>query len=803
MNRFILLVVCCIASIHSNHVQRDDTELIEDENEELKDLKSYEKVDRIMVVLPDDTEKHWKPNKKDITYEDPIELAVYTTRDRYHLQLHKNKDIFHPDFILHVQDDDPMKTITKRDLHDCHYQGNLKDDESTKVSMSTCDGYLTGSIISHDGTINMKPVASLGDVHIIYNSDDEIRPKNKIYHDELQMTQETEDDYKMATQFDEADAMYIMKRHTKYITMAVVVDNKFHTKRGSDMKKTSEEVIRVINRVDMIYKTVNIRVALVSLEIWNVKDMFNVTKHAGTDLSSFERYNLHDKLIKRKERHDAAAFLTGVDLKGSVVGLAEIGSICHGDAALITQDLGSITANTLGHELGHNLGLYHISGSCVCSKSSSPCLMTSTVSWSHVKGLADCSVKVLAKRDNAGSFSCMYDLPKKFYNKPVCGNGFLEKGEHCDCGTVEECTDKCCNALTCQLAKHAECSSGECCENCKIKAKGVVCRKANNECELDDYCTGKSFYCPENRYKRNGVSCRNGKGYCLSGVCGPSYDEQCKAYWGANGANGNDWCYGLNKDGDSFANCGKIGQTDTYRKCKPENVNCGKLQCAQRPGLSRFPLVGRYRGTKIVRYGSISCRMGKSKISYDMKDPSQVKHGSKCGDGKICYESECVDVTSLYGTQVPCKETCLNGGVCNNEGDCHCLPGYTGVNCGVKKPRFSCGNIAIPNLTTCRSGVKTGTNGFKLIGNYRNAIDWKNYPDTVNRMICDCANAATALNYTTFGIQYWGECWATKDSKITDAQPLGDCYNANYKPCTNRDAKCVGDQSSIFLYTVE
>ncbi|KAG9063642.1 hypothetical protein KI688_003753 [Linnemannia hyalina] len=41
---------------------------------------------------------------------------------------------------------------------------------------------------------------------------------------------------------------------------------------------------------------------------------------------------------------------------------------------------------------------------------------------------------------------------------PVCGNGIIEHGEECDCGSPQECAkDPCCNAKTCKLNAGAQC----------------------------------------------------------------------------------------------------------------------------------------------------------------------------------------------------------------------------------------------------------------------------------------------------------------------------------------------------------
>ena len=50
-----------------------------------------------------------------------------------------------------------------------------------------------------------------------------------------------------------------------------------------------------------------------------------------------------------------------------------------------------------------------------------------------------------------------------------CGNGILDDGEDCDCGSDTTCeSNPCCSSYTCRLRIDAECSSGPCCDNCKV-----------------------------------------------------------------------------------------------------------------------------------------------------------------------------------------------------------------------------------------------------------------------------------------------------------------------------------------------
>lgn len=50
------------------------------------------------------------------------------------------------------------------------------------------------------------------------------------------------------------------------------------------------------------------------------------------------------------------------------------------------------------------------------------------------------------------------------FDSPVCGNGFVEAGEQCDCGMKGHCDNPCCNASTCMLFANASCATGECCD---------------------------------------------------------------------------------------------------------------------------------------------------------------------------------------------------------------------------------------------------------------------------------------------------------------------------------------------------
>ena len=97
--------------------------------------------------------------------------------------------------------------------------------------------------------------------------------------------------------------------------------------------------------------------------------------------------------------------------------------------------------------------------------------------------------------------------------------------------TLQECTNPCCNANTCQLAAGAVCAAGTCCtDTCQFRPYGTTCRPSNRECDIIEFCQGDSASCPVDTYRRDGSTCNNGNDYCFDGAC-ETYDSQCQFHF--------------------------------------------------------------------------------------------------------------------------------------------------------------------------------------------------------------------------------------------------------------------------------
>lgn len=249
-------------------------------------------------------------------------------------------------------------------------------------------------------------------------------------------------------------------------------------------------------------------------------------------------------------------------------------------------------------------------------------------------------------------------------NKPVplittitsCGNGFVEQGEQCDCGPTKICTNPCCNATTCQFRTNAKCATGPCCDlnTCTLRAAGSVCRSAEGECDLAEYCNGESEFCPENSVRRNTVECAGGKAYCYEGLC-RSHDDQCRVIWGSTGRSSPTGCYRKNTNGARGGNCGYNKRTRQFVRCESDDMMCGLMHCQSSERLES----GSLRGFKSMisrqfiiadsvvqqcdTVNGVSERLG--------ADPGLAPNGARCGEGKMCLRQQCVSILTLQKMQ--------------------------------------------------------------------------------------------------------------------------------------------------------
>ncbi|CAJ1061249.1 LOW QUALITY PROTEIN: disintegrin and metalloproteinase domain-containing protein 15 [Xyrichtys novacula] len=475
---------------------------------------------------------------------------------------------------------------------------------------------------------------------------------------------------------------------TKYIELVLVADHQEFLNYQKNNNTIIYRMLDVANQVDWFYRPLNVRVALTGLEIWSDRDKIRVERSPTDTLTNFLEWRSRDLLPRL--RHDNAQLVMGESFDGTTVGMASQSSMCSRDRSggVNVDHLVSVlgVASTVAHELGHNLGMSHDTAERRCSCQNEPrlggCIMEPSTGFMPGQQFSSCSAADLSVSLLHGGGMCLFNVPQpeRLLGGPRCGNLYVEKGEECDCGLMEECEDPCCNASTCQLVPGAQCSSdGICCQDCKLRTAGSVCRDPLGECDLPEFCTGSSPYCPPNVFLQNGEPCENGASYCYGGVCS-SMKTQCQLLWGPNATSAPPVCFSsVNKQGNKFGNCGQLAN-GSYIPCGNLDVHCGRIQCQ---GGRRRPLLGtnaEILTTKVkFNHSDLVCRGTFFHLGDDVSDPATVAQGTACGPGKACLNQRCQGV-SVFGVD-KCRRKCNGHGVCNSNKNCHCEVGWAPPDC--------------------------------------------------------------------------------------------------------------------------
>ncbi|KAM4675826.1 zinc metalloproteinase-disintegrin-like protein H3 [Discoglossus pictus] len=605
----------------------------------------------------------------------PQRLSMYPDQVQYGLQLdgkpvvmhlRKTEDLVSDDYseTRYLPDGTTVTTSPENKDH-CYYQGYVKNDNASLVSISACWG-LSGMIHTEGRRFLIEPLKLTDtDEHAVYEAQEE-PPKTCGVTTDTILTDDKEGTLYGEREYSQEQQQEFLTS-PKYIQLYVVADNSTFKKYNRSAENVKRRIFEIVNFVNQVYKGINVFVAIVGMEIWDTNNQFEVVTAANETLSRFANWRKNN-LLPRKP-HDNAQLLTNTDLDGPVVGLAYLGTLCNIDRSTgIIQDFNKASTSvgaTLAHEMGHNLGMIHDSTNCSCSVG--PCIMSPILGQLIPHIFSSCSLQGFEKFILSNMPICMKDLPTKneIQAPPVCGNKFTELGEECDCGTEQECTNQCCDAATCKFKPNATCSEGECCLNCQILRAGVVCRAAKDECDLVDMCDGKSAVCPDDHFQVNGFPCQNGKGYCYNGKC-PTMQSQCASLWGPRALEAANSCFKMNTRGTSYGHCLQVD--GKYIPCALTDITCGVLFCS-----------GGTDPTIYAPYIVVStCKA--------VLDPQgMVKNGTSCGAGLVCFRGKCVSLESAYGSS-GCSAKCPAHSVCDHEMQCVCEEGWIPPNCDTALP---------------------------------------------------------------------------------------------------------------------
>ncbi|XP_077793037.1 disintegrin and metalloproteinase domain-containing protein 22 isoform X12 [Podarcis muralis] len=619
------------------------------------------------------------------------------------LDVELNHDLLSSEYLeRHIEHGGKMVEV-KGGEH-CYYQGHIRGNSESFVALSTCHG-LHGMFYDGNHTYLIEPEDNYTSqeefhLHSVYKSRLFEFPLDDLPSEFWHMNT-TSQKFVVKPRHKRRkrqvhQSPYKVEEETKYVELMIVNDHLMLKKHRLSVGHTNSFAKSVVNMADLIYKEqLNTRIVLVAMETWGTDNKFTISENPLVTLREFMKYR-RDFI---KEKSDAVHLFSGSQFQSSRSGAAYIGGICSllkggGVNEFGKPDLMSVT---LAQSLAHNLGIFSDkrklqSGECKCEDTWSGCIMGDTGYYLPTK-FSKCDVEEYHEFLNNGGGACLYNKPSKLLDPPECGNGFVEAGEECDCGTATECRAEggdCCNS--CSLTANSECSNGLCCKKCQFEAKGVVCREAVNDCDIAESCTGDSNQCSPNLHKMDGYSCDNEEGLCFGGRC-KTRDRQCKYIWGENVTVADNYCYErLNIEGTEKGNCGR--DKDTWTQCKNEDVLCGYLLCSNIVSIT--PRLGELDGeitsTSLQAVDkSFVCSGGHVKLEEDA-DLGYVEDGTPCGQGRICWEHRCLSAESFNFSSCPGSTEgtiCSGHGVCSNEIQCICEGLWTGADCAkpIMKPR--------------------------------------------------------------------------------------------------------------------
>ncbi|XP_051025434.1 disintegrin and metalloproteinase domain-containing protein 24-like [Acomys russatus] len=558
--------------------------------------------------------------------------------------------------------------------NDCYYLGFVDGNPESIVALNTCFGGFQGTLQINDTTYEIKPKSPSSTFeHLVY----------KIDLEETQLLPMkcglTDEEIAGQLRLQENDTSSLMRNyyggwwaHRRYIKLALVIDHEQFLYRKSNSSLVIKDVFNIMNGLNVFLLPVNINVALIGLYIWTKENPIPV-KDLYTLLPAFCKWKREN--IKSQVSHDIAHLFVKYNFT-NYFGIAYVGTVCNKTFGCGVDSLLGDSFFTVGHivahEISHNLGIPHDGKLCTCGGGS--CFMAATTNTS--RKFSNCSYAVMWA--NTARTGCLHSKPSPLDTHPLklCGNGVVDEGEQCDCGSSEACEYSLCCMSDCTLRFGTNCDTGRCCSHlCKILPSGTLCRQKENECDLPEWCNGTSNECPEDVFKQDGSSCRD-EGYCYNKRCN-SRDLHCQRVFGKDANKASDSCYQeMNTRGDRFGNCGITN--NAYVRCNSSNILCGRIQCK---GVNKLPFWRGHYSAHWTHFNSVPCWTIEYHIGMSIPDLGEIKDGTECGQGHVCINRECVDMR-IWKSDCSAK-TCNMKGVCNNKHHCHCDAGWGPPYCKV------------------------------------------------------------------------------------------------------------------------
>nr|XP_025863586.1 disintegrin and metalloproteinase domain-containing protein 7 [Vulpes vulpes] len=610
----------------------------------------------------------WHIHDYDIqeTYEEELLYELRLTRKTLILHLLRSREFLGLNYSeTYYSTKGEMITSYPSTTDHCFYQGSIIHEFDSAASISTCNG-LRGFFRVYDQRYLIEPVKYSDEgQHLVFRYNPKMQYAANYSCTELNFTRKNDpkDDIKIM------EDLKIERIHKeKYVELFIVADNNVYRRNSSPLSKLRNRIWGMVNFVNMIYKILDIHVTLVGLEIWTNEDKVHIDSNIENTLLRFSTWQ--EIILKKRNNFDHVLLLSGKWLYTHAQGTSFSEGIClpYYSSSVVKDllpDL-NVVASRIAHQLGHNFGMKHDDYPCTCNFER--CVMDRGGSIPAIKFSKCNRIQYLQHLKNYNP-TCMFNIPfsDKLSDYPYCGNKKLDEGEECDCGPIQECTNPCCDANKCVLKPGFTCAEGECCESCQMKKSGSICRPAKDECDFPEVCTGHSTACPQDKFQVNGFPCKNAKGYCFMGKC-PTRDDQCSEFFDNEVKDSSDLCYEMNKKGNRFGYC--KNKENSLIPCEEKDVKCGKIHCSRGQHSSLFGKE-KINHLKKISKQNVTAECKTFILYHNSKDLGLVAPGTKCGDGMVCSNGECMKLEKVYNS-TNCSSQCNENAVDGHDLQCQC-----------------------------------------------------------------------------------------------------------------------------------
>ncbi|KAG1689560.1 A disintegrin and metalloproteinase with thrombospondin motifs 6 [Nymphon striatum] len=438
-----------------------------------------------------------------------------------------------------------------------------------------------------------------------------------------------------------------------YVETLVVSDAKMTNYHGLD--NVESYILTLMNIVSQLYKdesignSINIVVVRI-IALVNDEPGLNTGHNAKKTLSSFCRWQ---KIIRKAAnsansvklgvpQHDNAILLTRYDIcfnkdqPCDTLGLAHVSGMCvYSRSCSIAQDIGLSSAFTVAHEIGHNFGMQHdgTGNKCKRRRHSNSFLMTTQISnLRHPIKWSKCSRRYITEFLDSSQGTCLTNKPttkrqmklrsvlpgEKFTANDQCRLQYGRHSRHCPQVGVT------CNALWCYNRLNTACVTN----NIPI-LDGTSCGLSQD----------KKGWCYNGQCIRHGIRPKPVDGgwgpwstwSSCSRSCGGGIETSSRKCVNPRPQNKGKYCTGTRH---RYRSC-------NIHDCSSNSTDFRTVQCNDF-GRKRFR-DKLYKWKPYANYDTKSCTLFCQAVGFDfyVKRASRVIDGTPCRDQSVCVRGRC------------------------------------------------------------------------------------------------------------------------------------------------------------------